>query len=118
MKTGIERRAFAADVCPSGVETARPFSQGVGVIDAETLDSSLAQSCLFDHRGDALLGRKRAAGEDVLLDEIRARVIVLEQAVLNGDDLQARAPAGLKDIVDLLKIGRPVLAADCFEHLD
>jgi len=52
------------------------------------------------------------------LNEVRAGVVFIEQAVLDGNDLQARTSAGFKDVVDFLEIARPVFAAHGLEHLD
>ena len=68
----------------------------------------------------AELGRARqaAAGEDVLLDEVGALDVAVEQGVLDHDALDAGAATRLEQAGHALEVGRPVLAAHGFDHLD
>eukprot|EP01038_Epipyxis_sp_PR26KG_P018507 gene18506-26124_t len=62
--------------------------------------------------------QKLAAGEDVLLDEIRGADVALEQAVVDDDALDAGPAAGLEQAVHRLEVGGPVFAAHGLDHLD
>ena len=66
---------------------------------------------------DGLAGQ-HAAGKNVALDEIDAFAVALEQAVIDGDDLERRLAALFQAVENLGEIARPVGFTDCLEHFD
>src|SRR5205823_6409415 len=89
------------DLVPGRLEALAPVSQGIGIVLREAADGAPTQAGAVGLGAQASLGRQHAAGEDVLLDEVGTAAVAVEQLVADGDDLQARAAAGLQHAGDL-----------------
>src|SRR6185369_17697003 len=76
------------------------------------------QSTLARQRREARFIEQHPTGEDVGLDEVGAARIAVEQAVLEGDELQRRTTARLQIARDAIEISAPPRFADRLDHLD
>ena len=61
---------------------------------------------------------QQSSGKDIGLDEVGARRIGIEQFIAHRDILDSGSPARFQVAGDTIHEGRPVLAAERFDHFD
>src|SRR5438128_2628361 len=86
---------------PGGAEIASPDRQRLGIILPENAFADDGNTEPLAQRFEDLRRGQHAAGENVALDEVDLAAIGLEQAVLNGDGLDAGKPAGQQAVAQL-----------------
>ena len=99
-------------------EAVTPFAQGAGVVQTEGELVHHFQTGAFRFGAEGRRAGQAAARKHVLLDEVGAADVALEQLVLDHDALDAGLATRLEQARDRLEIGRPVLATDRLDHLD
>ena len=92
--------------------------QRLRVIQSEMMHVFDAHALPGGDLTETLRRRQHAAGEDVLLDEIRAAAVALELGLGNGDALHQRAAARFQLFTQHAEITRPVAFPYRLEHLD
>ena len=102
----------------AGVHALGPFAQGLGIVLAEMKRVFEFQAGPFGFLAETSQGGKHSAGENIMADEIRARAIRSEKFVLDGDGLDDRTAALLEPVGKGGEILRPIMFADCLEHLN
>src|ERR1700722_10065874 len=103
---------------PSLAEIASPDGERLGIILPENAFADNRYAEPLAQRFQHLRRGQHAAGENVALDEIDFAAIGLEQAVLDGDGLNAGEAAGQQPVAQLREILWPELFADRLDHLD
>ena len=103
---------------PGRAEIISPDRKRLGIILPENAFADDGNAEPLAERFQHLRRGQHAARENVALDEIDLAPIGLEQAVLDGDGLNAGEAAGQQPVAQLRKISRPELLADRLDHLD
>src|SRR6185437_12836730 len=110
--------AERGDDVPALEEALTPEFQRLGVGEAEVLYLLEDQPDAFALLLHCRLGHQHAAGEDIALDEVRVLPVAIEIALVDGDCLDRGRAARFEPVEQRLEIGRPVLLAHRFDHLD
>ena len=95
-----------------------PAAQGFGVVVAKGKLLHHTQARRLGSRTNARRAGQATARKDVLLDEISALHVALEQRVVNHDALDARAPAWFQQTRHAAKVAGPIGLAHGLDHLN